>query len=144
MLTIGADVFVSARVLTEIHHSDSDGFLNRAVQKAIDIFCPTLVVPEVTSALARSSGDTRLARAAVSQIGSFPYLSLIELTEGRALLAAAVAVTQRLRGADAVYVAVAQEYGTTLITWDVELLTRGALSVPTMTPSDWLAANPNI
>ena len=42
------------------------------------------------------------------------------------------------------YVAVAQEYGTTLITWDVELLTRGALTVPTMTPTDWLATNPTI
>lgn len=50
----------------------------------------------------------------------------------------------RLRGADAVYVAVAQEYGATLIIWDQELLTRGAAAITVVTPADWLAANPTI
>jgi predicted nucleic acid-binding protein len=67
---------------------------------------------------------------------------LVPLTEQRARQAAQIAITCRLRGADAVYVALAQELGTTLITWDAELLARGALAVPTMTPTDWLAANP--
>ena len=42
------------------------------------------------------------------------------------------------------YVAVAQEYGTTLITWDQELLARGAAAVTVMTPADGLAVNPTI
>ena len=46
-----------------------------------------------------------------------------------------------MRGADAVYVAVAEEFGTMLITWDAEMLSRGAQAVAVMTPSDWLAAN---
>lgn len=50
----------------------------------------------------------------------------------------------RLRGADAVYVAVAQEYGATLIIWDQELLMRGAAAITVVTPADWLAANPTI
>lgn len=55
---------------------------------------------------------------------------------------AQVAVSCRLRGADAVYVAVAQEFRATMITWDNEVLLRDAAVVPTMTPTDWLAANP--
>jgi len=43
-----------------------------------------------------------------------------------------------------VYVAVAQEYGATLIIWDQELLMRGAAAITVVTPADWLAANPTI
>lgn len=68
----------------------------------------------------------------------------MSLTSARAEEAARVAASYRLRGADAVYVAVAQEFGTMLITWDAEMLTRGARAVPVLTPTDWLAANPTI
>ncbi len=54
---------------------------------------------------------------------------------------------------DAVCAAVAQEYGLALITWDQELLTRGAAAASVlltrgaaaasvMTPAGWLATNP--
>ncbi len=144
MLTIDANVFVSARVRTEVQHSASDQFLNRLVQSVVTIACPTLIVPEVAAAIARSTRNVNLANAVASQIEVFPYLSLIELTPARARQAASIAVLYRLRGPDAVYVAVAQELGTTLITWDVEVLTRGAQAVTVMTPGDWLAANPTI
>lgn len=68
-------------------------------------------------------------------------MNLISLDLARVLQAARLAATYRMRGADAVYVAVAQEIGTTLITWDAEMLSRGAQAVAVMTPSDWLAAN---
>lgn len=142
MLTIDANIFVSARMRTEINHSISDQFLNRVVAAALLIYCPTLVLPETAAAIFRSTGRVSLANGAVSQILNFPYLTLVDLTADRARQAADLAVSCRLRGADAVYAAVAQEFGTTLITWDQELLTRGVAAVPTLTPADWLAANP--
>lgn len=144
MLTIDAKVFISARVRTEVQHPASDQFLNRLVQAAVNILCPTLLVPEVAAAIARPTGNAALANAVVSQIEVFPYLSLIEVTQNRAHQAVDLTILYRLRGPDAVYVAVAQEFGTTLITWDAEMLMRGAQTVPVMTPSDWLAANPTI
>jgi predicted nucleic acid-binding protein len=39
---------------------------------------------------------------------------------------------------DAVYVAVAEAMGATLITWDDEMLARGAAKVPALTPSQWI------
>ncbi len=142
MLTIDANVFVSARVRTEVQHTASDQFLNRLVQTAVNILNPTLIVPEVAAAIARPTGNAALANAVVSQIEAFPYLSLIELTQNRAHQAADLTILYRLRGPDAVYLAVAQEFGTTLITWDAEMLTRGAQAVPMMTPSEWLATTP--
>lgn len=142
MLTVDANVFVSARVRSEANHSESDQFLKRTVLFARDVYCPTLVLPETAAAFIRPTGRASLANGALSQILTFPYLTLIELTAERARQAADLAISCRLRGADAVYAAVAQEFGTTLITWDQELLTRGASAVPTQTPTDWLAANP--
>ena len=142
MLTIDANIFVSARMRTEINHFVSDQFLNRIVAAATVIYCPTLILPETAAAIIRSTGRISLANGAMSQIVNFPYLTLIDLTVDRARQAADIAITCRLRGADAVYAAVAQEYGTTLITWDQELLTRGTAAVLTLTPTDWLAANP--
>lgn len=67
-------------------------------------------------------------------------MRLVSLTNRRARRAAELAAIYRLRGADAVYLAVAEEFGTTLVTWDGEMHTRGANVVTTMTPTEWLAA----
>ncbi len=140
MLTIDANIFVSARMRTEINHSVSSGFLDRIVAAATEIYCPTLVLPETAAAVIRSTGRPALAERSLSQIRDFPYMTLVEVTAGCAEWAADIAVACRLRGADAVYAAVAQEYGTTLITWDQELLTRAGAAVAVMTPADWLTA----
>lgn len=67
-------------------------------------------------------------------------MRLVSLTTVRARRAAELAAIYRLRGAGSVYLAVAEEFGTTLVTWDGEMRTRGANVVTTMTPTEWLAA----
>jgi len=144
MLTIDANVFISAASAAETQHQVSRAFFGRASMLSASLYCPTILLPEVAAGIARPTGDIGFANRTVSGILSLPDLVLVELDESRATLAAGGAITCRLRGADAVYVAVAQEYSSTLITWDQELLERGTLAVPTMTPTDWLAANPAI
>lgn len=142
MLTVDANVFVSAASATESQHQVSRAFLGRVSVLSISSYCPTILLPEVAAGIVRPTGRIGFATRTVAGIQRSPNLVLVELNELRAGLAADVAITYRLRGADAVYVAVAQEYGTTLITWDQELLTRGAAAVTVMTPAGWLAANP--
>lgn len=90
----------------------------------------------------RPTGSSLLTQRATVSAQTLPGIRFVSLTSARAEEAARVAASYRLRGADAVYVAVAQEFGTMLITWDAEMLTRGARAVAGLTPSDWLAANP--
>jgi len=142
MLTLDANVFVSASAPAEAQHAASMTFIGRMVARSVDVHCPSLVLPEVAAGIIRPSSNAALAAQTVSGIRLLPSITLVPLTEQRARQAAQIAITCQLRGADAVYVALAQELGTTLITWDAELLARGALAVPTMTPTDWLAANP--
>lgn len=144
MLTIDANVFVSAASLTDMLHAASESFLRRVRQSGLRVRCPTLVLPEIASAIIRPTGDAAAAQVTLASVETFPKISFVILTGPRTQAAVQIALTCRLRGADAVYVAVAQEYGMTLITWDQELLARGAAAVTVMTPADGLAVNPTI
>jgi predicted nucleic acid-binding protein len=76
----------------------------------------------------------------VDLIEGFPGMQLIPLEMRLARQAVQAAKKHRLRGADSVYVAVADTFDATLITWDAEMLERGSEVVRTVTPSHWLEA----
>lgn len=84
-----------------------------------------------------------LAQAGIRRIALFPGMTLVPLGEQRAQQAAHIGATYRLRGADAIYIALAVEFGATVITWDAEMLTRGAGVVSVLTPGDWLITHGN-
>ena len=142
MLMIDANVFISSASVTEAQHQASRMFLGHVSVLSAPLYCPIILLAEVAAGIVRPTGDAGFANRTIRSILSLPNLILVQLDELRADLAADAAITCRLRGADAVYVAVAQEHGTTLVTWDQELLTRGAAAVAVMTPSGWLTANP--
>ena len=55
-----------------------------------------------------------------------------------ALRAAEIAIENHLRGADAVYVSVAEDFEAVLVSWDEEMLERCPESVVAMSPEKWL------
>ena len=66
-------------------------------------------------------------------------MSLIPLDELLAVSAAELAARYRLRGADAVYAAVAQRHQTVLVTNDRQQLERLAIVLPVMPPAQALS-----
>jgi predicted nucleic acid-binding protein len=114
-------------------------FLRRVRSQRLAIFCPTLVLPECAAAIARPTGESGDAQELVQFLERFHGMCFVALALPLAERAAEIAVTCRLRGSDCVYVAVAEVFGATLITWDAEMLERAPAVVPTMTPSGWLA-----
>jgi predicted nucleic acid-binding protein len=64
---------------------------------------------------------------------------LLPLDDLLAQQAAELAADYRLRGADATFLAVAQQTGSALVTLDVELRTRAASRITTYTPDEALA-----
>lgn len=135
-LTIDASVFVSAARPSEALYPLSYRFLQKA--KGAEIFCPTLILSECVAAIARPTGDSILSRRLVSLIRHFPGMTLVALDKGIAAHAAEIAIENRLRGADAVYVAVAEDFDSALISWDEEMLKRSAETVLAMSPERWL------
>jgi predicted nucleic acid-binding protein len=138
-LTLDASVVVAANRAAEPHHAASRQLLDAALHQAARFFCPTLLIPECAAAISRATRETVEAAGLVEDTRRMAHMRLISLDETLAVRGAEIAMNCRIRGADAVYVAVAELFGTTLITWDGEILERAPAVVPTMTPADWLA-----
>ena len=141
-LTIDASVFIARHIESEIHHTSSVEFFNKLAQAQMKSFCPGIVITEVVASIARITGDSTMIAFAQNHVESVPGINMIGLSNLRCRDAATIAANCRLRGADALYVCIAKEFGTTLITWDQEMLTRASNAVTTMTPADWLAQLP--
>ena len=136
--TIDASVFVASARSDEPKYIVSRKFLRDA--QTHEIYCPTLVLTECAAAIARQSKDSSLAEELVRIIEDFPRINLISLDIPMARKAAKIAEEHRLRGADAVYVAVAVTFNAALISWDQEMLKRCPPAVETMTPDHWCKA----
>lgn len=143
--TIDASVFVATARADEAHHAASVSFLRWIRSQRQSILCPTLVLPECAAAIAKPTGEADDAQELVRSLERFHGMCFVALALPLAERAAEIAIACRLRGSDSVYVAVAEVFGATLITWDAEMLGRAPAIVPTMTPADWMAkqkANP--
>jgi predicted nucleic acid-binding protein len=137
--TIDASIFVNAFNPYEVGHETSHQFMQWIYRSQQSVIVPTLLLPELGSAIGRGRGDAQLAREFVARIHDLAHFFFAELTDELALLSASVAATYRLRGSDAVYVAVAQRFGATLITLDREQRQRVASAIPARSPGEMVA-----
>ena len=134
--TVDASVFVAASHPPDIHHVASLEFLRQVREQTEDLFCPTLILPECSAAIARQTDTSALAERAVALVESFPNLILVPLDASLARRAAQIAMAHRLRGADSIYVAVSETFSAKLITWDREMVQRGTVVVSAFTPTE--------
>lgn len=139
--TIDASVFVNAFNPHEKGHAKSLQILSAIQKRGDPVIVPALIVPEIASAVARAANDSTGAIQYANATAALPHLTLVSLTATVARQAADLAANHRLRGADAVYVAVARRYGTTLVSRDDEQRTRGAEVVACQTPEEALTGS---
>ena len=112
-----------------------------AIQERGDpIIVPTLLLPEIAAAVARATDDSVGAVQYAEAAAALPHLTTVALTSTMARHAAELAATYRLRSADAVYVAVARRYGTTLVSRDEEQRSRASAAIACQTPEDAMSA----
>jgi predicted nucleic acid-binding protein len=133
--TIDASVFVASVRYDEPGYLTSREFLREA--QAYEVYCPALVLTECAAAIARQTDDPTLAEEIVYIIEDFPAINLISLDHQLARKASKIALMNRLRGADAVYAAVAAVFDAVLISWDQEMLKRCPQTVKTISPDEW-------
>jgi predicted nucleic acid-binding protein len=136
--TVDASVFVNAFNPHEVGHADSLLFLTTLHTSGDPVMVPTLLLPEIAAAVSRASGDRHGALRYALASAELPHLTLVTLTEVLGRQAAELAAVHRLRGADAVYVAVARRYASTLVSRDDEQRTRGSAVVTCQTPKEAL------
>lgn len=137
--TVDASVFMSAFNPVEPRHAEANAFLAMLRSSATPVIVPEIVFVEVAATIGRTLEDASLALSFAQALRHFPNLLPIGLDEALSTLAAEAAARHRLRGSDAVYVAVAQRFGASLITLDREQQIRAPAAVQARTPGEALA-----
>ena len=135
MYVVDASVWVSYFMQTEATHLASRDWITRKADAGIPILGPSHVLAEISGAVSRRTRREELGRMTSTVISELPAFQLIPIDRELADVSASVAAGMRLRGADAVYVALALLMNSPLVTWDNEQLTRGAPIVETLAPA---------
>jgi predicted nucleic acid-binding protein len=139
MYVVDASVWVNSFDQKEVGHEISRRFLTLLAEQQIAVAVPTLVLAEVAAAISRSRQEPAKAHAFAEAISRLPNLAFKSLDMVLARQSFRLAAQHGLRGADAVYAAVALETGYTLVSLDKEHLTRLQDVVIVKKPADVLA-----
>lgn len=134
MSVVDASVWVAAMVEKDRHHRESRAWLAHRINAGESLAIPELALPEIAGAIARRTGEATLGVRAVRRVLATPRLTLVAANGPTWRLATMLAAGLGLRGADAVYLAVARRLGEPLVTWDGEMLARAGDDVTVVSP----------
>ena len=134
MAVIDTSVFVAIVSTYEAGHLASFAWFSQVLSAGIPISAPTIMLAEVAAAISRGQNDPQRAYRAMQLLVQTSFVSLVPVTQVLAYRSAEIAADYKIRGCDAVYVALAEQLGEELVTLDNEQLTRGAAVVRTVRP----------
>jgi predicted nucleic acid-binding protein len=134
MYVVDASVFIADVQHHEIHHAEAYAFLEKARIENWQLYAPTILFAEIGAALSRSADDYTLAYQIIRKWQQAPFLHRIPVDHTLSRIATDIAIRQRIRGCDAVYVALAQHLGFTLVTLDKQQRDRVPPDVSAHTP----------
>ena len=138
-MIVDASVWVARFLGVDKHHDVSSTCITALLESDSRLVIPVLAWPEVAGAIARRSGNAGYGNNAVAAIRAMRWIENVSMDDLLAEKSAQIAATLKLRGADAVYVALAVVRRAPLITLDTEMLERARDVAEVLTPADWLS-----
>lgn len=129
MPVIDASVYVALMNPNEAEHASCWAWFENAKGVQEEIAAPVILLAETAAALSRGVGDPDLALRAVQLARNTSLIELTPVTLPLAERAASIAAQHRIRGCDAVYVALAEQLDTPLVTLDPQQLERAVAIV---------------
>lgn len=136
--TVDASVWVAAANDTDAFDAESSVFLAAVVADESRLIVPAFAVVEVACALARKFHNAPRGRRMGHDVRQVRGVTYVAVDDVLLRTAEQIGTNVFLRSADALYAATAQLTGSTLVSWDNELIQRaGAVS-----PTAWLDASP--
>ena len=136
-VVIDASVLVSWIVSLDANHDASYHWMKRYRAMKGLLVAPSFAIIEVAAAIARQSGQSALAKAAIKDMYSVSTLRIVPLDSILVRSAVDIASDLQLRAGDVTYVAVANKLKIPLVSWDKEQLQRGRDLLTTYTPSTY-------
>jgi predicted nucleic acid-binding protein len=134
VVVVDASVWVSRLVAADVFHAASRSWFTQHALDGGQYAAPSLMLAEVVGAISRRTGQPELANRALQHLLHLPGLRLVGLDRRLGKAAAQLAGSAGLRGADAVYAALAQHLEIPLVTWDQEIGRRLGAGLTVLTP----------
>ena len=125
-LTIDSSVIVSSLLVDESRHKEALAIWDSILTGENCAVMPYSVLVEVVAAVRRRTGSEELAMEVKRELGSIDSISFVNLDEEMADKASALAAKIGVRGMDALVIQVAMEYGTELISFDKEMMSKAS------------------
>jgi len=133
-VVVDASVWVSRLVPQDVHHEASRRWFEAFTADCGRVVAPVLLLPEIAGAISRRTGAPDLARRAVQQLQRMRSLRLVALDRRLGQAASQLAADLGLRGADATYVAIADQLKIPLLTWDNEHVEKAGKRITVQIP----------
>lgn len=118
MTVVDASVLVALFHADEPHHEACRRWFIRATSMENELSAPVIAIAEVSAAISRGKDNIVRAQQIASLITQTNVITLFPIPQTLAEQAADIAALYRIRGCDAVYVALAQKLDQPLITLD--------------------------
>lgn len=134
MIVLDASVWASVVLENDANHQSSFAWARQQMKGGQSFAVPNIFLIEIGSAVARRLGNIDYARRTVAKVRRDTAFRIMPLDDQLASLAVYRAIQLRLRAADAIYVALAEQLGVPLVTLDAEQARRSASLVTVITP----------
>ena len=123
-LTVDSSVIISSLLRDEPRHKEAFEIWGGVLAGKTTAIMPYSVFVEVVAAVRRRTGSERLARQVKHQLLGIKTVSFVDLDDKSAKEAAEIAAKIGARGMDALVIQVAREFGTKLVSFDEEMMSR--------------------
>ncbi len=138
MYCIDASVMVNSFIEGEKFHEFSKRLMEKIRMDERMVVVPEIVLPEVASAVSRGTNNPKISLRFVTELREVPNFTFIPIDAELSNLACKFAAENKLRGCDAIYVAVSYMFNSKLITLDDKQRERASNVIETLTPMEEL------
>jgi predicted nucleic acid-binding protein len=133
-LTIDSSVIISSLLEQETRHQEALKIWRGVLSGKNFAVMPYSVLVEVVAAIRRRTGSEELALEVKKALLEIDSVSFIVIDDKAAENAADLAAKSAVRGMDALVIQVAREFGTELVSFDREMMTKAALATQKAAP----------
>jgi predicted nucleic acid-binding protein len=123
-LTVDSSVIIASLLKKEPRHKEALEIWNAILSGRNVAVMPYSVLVEVVAAIKRRTGSESLAMEVKQELLNIEAISFVILDDKSAVEAADLAAKTGVRGMDALLIQVVKEFGTELISFDEEIMSK--------------------
>jgi predicted nucleic acid-binding protein len=134
VIVVDTSVWLAGLLPADFHFRESQPFMDLVRLGHVRLHVPAHFPAEVAGVLSRIGEPDQFISEIIEMIGSVQLFTIHSISMPLGLLAADIARHARIRGSDAVFLALAAALDLPIVTWDKQQQERGKMFCRTMTP----------